>query len=292
MPDIESTKTKRYSTKEITENSASVLRGAASDLGIWTQWLDAIAQHPTESANNCAAIMASPYDDTRELRSAREWETLGGTIKPNEAGIPLVHRSKSGNFYVDVQFPASAIEGAHEHYRGLPVRIDLEDEVDGPAFLAATEKWGAELDDANINVAYVIFSRYGIPNRPEPVLPDPEIVSDAKELADYCRELKREAENLIFKFDATIDATRRNIMHPKIDSPKQDERAEKGSEHMASMQVSPAQTDAALASAPQPKVEFNAASHVNDPSSIYSAASSAAKIASSDQMGQVPGNHI
>lgn len=292
MPDIESTKAKRLSTKEITENSASVLKGAATDPAIWSQWLDAIAQHPTESANNCAAIMASPYDDTRELRSAREWGALDGIIKPDEPGIPLVHRSKSGNFYVDVMFPASAVEGAREHYRGLPVKIDLEDEVNGPAFLAATEKWGAELNDANPNIGYIIFSRYNIANRPEPVLPDPEIVSDAKELADYCRELKREAENLIFKFDATIDATRRNIMNPKIDQPKKEEKVEQETEHVAPAQVLPVSVAATSSQASAPRAAFDAASHVGDPTSIYSAAASAAKIASSDQVGQAPGNHI
>lgn len=290
MPDIESTKAKRYSTREITENSAGVLKGAASDLGIWTQWLDTVAQHPTESANNCAAIMASPYEDTRELRSAREWGGLEGSIKAGEPGIPLVHRSKTGNFYVDVLYPASAVEGARDHYRGLPVRIDLEDEVNGPAFAAAAEKWGAELDAAGPNVARIIYARYGLSNGPEPVLPGPEVASDAKALADYCREIKRVAENLIFKFDATIDATRRNIMYPKIEQRKANQEAapERKVEDASQAPGAPARVDAPSA----PKAEFDAASHVADPTSIYSAAAFAAKIASADDANQVPGNHI
>lgn len=283
MPDIESTKVKRYSTKEISENSAGVLKGAASDLGIWTQWLDTVAQHPNESANNCAAIMASPYEDTRELRSAREWEDLEGTIAVGEPGIPLVHRSKSGNFYVDVQYPATVVEGAREHYRGLPVNVDLEDEVNGPAFSAATDKWGAELKDAGPNVGHIIYARYGLDGGPEPVLPDPEIVSDAKALAAYCREIKRDAENLIFKFDATIDATRRNIMNPKIEQLEQD---------AVKVQKAAQAEGAPAMSAAAPMQEFDAASHVGDPAAIYNAAASAAKSVSGDKSGQVPGSHI
>lgn len=285
MPDIESAKAKRYSTKEITENSVGVLKGAASDLEIWTKWLDTVAQHPNESANNCAAIMASPYEDTRELRSAREWGDLEGVVKDGEPGIPLVHRSKSGNLYVDVQYPASAVEGARKHYRGLPVKVDLEDEVDGPAFSAAAEKWGAELNDADPNVGHVVFARYGLDGGPEPVLPDPEIVSDAKALAAYCRDIKRDAESLIFKFDATIDATRRNIMSPKIEQSQREVAKEQKAEKSALAKGAPAKVSAA-------KQEFDAASHTGDPTAIYNAAATAAKAASSDKTEQIPGNHI
>lgn len=289
MSDVESSDLKRYFTQEITENSANLLKGAASNLEIWARWLDAIAQHPNESANNCAAIMASSYEDTRELRSAREWDELEGTVKPGERGIPLVHRSKSGNYYVDVLYPASAVEGARDHYRGLPVKIDLEDEVNGPAFLAATEKWGAMLFDASPNVGYVVYSRYGLAGGPDPVLPDPEIVGDAKALANYCRDLKRDAENLVFKFDRTIEAARRNIMSPRIEQPKQDAEAKRkdlgeGQERGLSSDVVERES--------APKVEFDAASYMGDPASIYSAASTAAKIASGDDAGQIPDNHI
>lgn len=289
MPDVVNSeeKVKRYDSREITENSASLIKGAASDLEVWTKLLRTIAQHPNESANNCAAIMASSYEDTRELRNEREWGDLGGAVKPGERGIPLVHRSKSGNFFVDLLYPASAVEGARDHYRGLPVHVDLEDEIDGPAFLAAAEKWGALLSDASPNIGFIVFSRYGLSGGPDPVLPDPEVVSDAKALATYCRDLKRDAENLIFKFDATIDAVRRNMMRPKVERSEEVVEDERKAQEPQVQEPAPSVNRAGVS-----RPEFDAASHVSDPTSIYSAAASAAKMASSDNSGQAPNNHI
>ena len=216
---------KRITTEEIYESNLGALKGAVTDPDLWAQWLATVGNHPKESALNCAAIMASPYEDTRELRNAEGWARFGGSIKEGEPGIPTVHRSKAGHLFCDILYPASAVEGADEkRYRGLPPQIDLEDEIDGPAYLAACKKWGEDIAQAGDTAMYAVNARYGIPNDTVPELPSTVLLEDAKALNEYCRAIKNEAEGLIFRLDATIKAERRNAISPVVASAQGEKR--------------------------------------------------------------------
>lgn len=284
----------RLTTKEVSENSAAVLKGAASNPELWEAWLSTVAFHPSESANNCAAIMASPYEDKRELRNQAAWAMQGGSVLEGESGIPLVHRSKSGNFFVDVVFPVEAIEGANKHrYRGLPAKIDLEDEVDGPAYSAAMAKWSSELASASRNALWIVATRHGLETSVEPELPSSEVIADAKQLVKYCADLKKEASDLIFRIDKTFEATRRNIMNPVIrrDEPNEDESlraapAVEGAYDMESPSISSSSEVGGVT-----RDAFDASSHTATPSTIYSmAAKIAADASASESMGSSVGH--
>ena len=187
---------KRITTEEIYESNLGALKGAVTDPDLWAQWLATVGNHPKESALNCAAIMASPYEDTRELRNAEGWARFGGSVK-KASRIPTVHRSKAGHLFCDILYPASAVEGANEkRYRGLPPQIDLEDEIDGPAYLAACKKWGEDIAQAGDTAMYAVNARYGIPNDTVPELPSTVLLEDAKALNEYCRAIKNEPKGL------------------------------------------------------------------------------------------------
>ena len=114
---------KRITTEEIYESNLGALKGAVTDPDLWAQWLATVGNHPKESALNCAAIMASPYEDTRELRNAEGWARFGGSVKEGEPGIPTVHRSKAGHLFCDILYPASAVEGrTRSAIAGCPLR--------------------------------------------------------------------------------------------------------------------------------------------------------------------------
>ena len=216
MPSTEY-KMERLAPSDVTERSAQLLAGAATDLNLWKKWLTTIAQHPSESANNCASIMASPYEDTRELRSAEGWAEVGGTVDEQARGIPVVRRSKAGIMFTELLYPSSVVEGADpQRFRGLAARVDPEDQIMSRAWDAACAKWNAELSQASDNALFVINARYGLPNDIEPVLPPLAIVNEAREISQFCRSIRNEAEGLIFRLDATYRAQRRNLVAPKV----------------------------------------------------------------------------
>ena len=147
----------RLSTSKITEENKGILQGIATDLELWTDYLNVVAEHTgrnrrrtaageyepmdNQSALNCAAIQASSYEDTREVLTADEWKRLfpDSSIKAGMPGIPVVKASSTGKYLMAARlFPPEAVDGLPEdRFHNYPERIDLRDDVDAACWNAS-----------------------------------------------------------------------------------------------------------------------------------------------------------
>lgn len=257
-------------TNDVTKQNKETLFNLASSPELWEGYLDVMAQHTGRdrrrtvdgtyasldnlSALNCAAVaFALEGQDTREVMTAREWASVFPEAHPADeaAGVPIVKASSTGkNVWVDLAYPASAMEGLPERrYHNLPGKIDLDDDVDRQCWATAVgsglsvwrdrvgedgkrvyddgkparDKVPVAFDELDPNVAYVVRAHFGVQASSDAPAPSSPVIDDVASTLDevkaYCDQVKADAQALTGQITKSIKETRREIMGIERDEP-------------------------------------------------------------------------
>lgn len=265
-------------TGEITQASKDILCNVAQHDDIWAGYLRVMAEHTGRAARridgggyetmdnysalNCAQIVASAFEDTRETLTARDWQKVFPDARPKNAsiGIPVVKASSTGkNIWFDLAYPASAMDGLpKQRFHNLPTKIDLRDNVDAECWTAATrdlfvyrerknadgetvfedgrpakDKVPVALDEVDPSIAYVVATHYGL-DAEAPAAPV-ELAGDPAALKEYCEIIKNDASALLGQINRSIKAERDRIMG--IDAKQRSPEAERPVETTAPQQA-------------------------------------------------------
>lgn len=194
-------------SSEVVESNKRALVALASDPALWESWLEAVAEHPQESALNCASIQASPYADKSVLRTESAWTAAGFAILEGSEPIRLVHRERGGAFRVDLMYPPEALD---KDWSGVIDTGRPKIDVSNPADLAIWTEVTSHVDitGLSVNAVHIVMARYGIPDDGRFEMPPERLLDDIDGLCDHCRAIRGQASSAIYALDRSIEKAR------------------------------------------------------------------------------------